>query len=200
MSDKKTDKNTDDATAADVREMARKIWLAGLGAYGRAFSEGRDMLKTAQERGSDVFEDLVARGETLEDDVDDKARSMMDEVRSQVSDLNLDERISRMRDRIKREGKSAASKAGRDLETRVGQLEARLKDILDAIEGKPDEEAQAKTARKATTKKTTTKRTPAKKSASRKKAPAKTTTTKSAPKSGSAKANPKKPASSKPKK
>lgn len=195
MSDKKNDTEN---TEANVRELARKIWLAGLGAYGRAFSEGRDMLKTASERGSEVFEDLVARGETLEDDVDDKARSMMEEVRSQVSDLNLDERISRMRDRIKREGRSAA----KDMESRVDMLERRLQDILDAIEGKPDAKTQAKTARKATTKKTTTQRTTKKAPAKKAKAPAKTTTAKkttakTAPKSG--KTASKKPTSSKPK-
>ena len=184
MSKKDTDDKVEEAQD-EMKRLARKIWLAGIGAYGKAFTEGREILKTASERGSEVFEDLVKKGEELEGDVDSKAREVMDDVRAQVSeatkDLNLDDRISKMRARIKREGRSAA----RDMETRMDDLEAKLGELLDALDGgksKP-EPTRAKA-------KTTTKKTPAKKSSSAK--TAKTAT------GASKKPAPKKPAPKKP--
>ena len=159
-------------TQDELKRLARKIWLAGIGAYGKAFTEGREILKTASERGSEVFEDLVRKGEELEGDVDSKAREVMDDVRAQVSeatkDLNLDDRIARMRARIKREGRSAA----RDMETRMDDLEAKLAELLDALDGgekKPEPtRAKAKTTTQRTTRKAPVKKAPAKTSSSAK--------------------------------
>jgi predicted flap endonuclease-1-like 5' DNA nuclease len=50
-------------------DMAHKIWLAGVGAYGKAYDgalAGANVLNT---QSADVFEDLVKRGEEIESDV-----------------------------------------------------------------------------------------------------------------------------------
>ncbi|MBL8558300.1 MAG: phasin family protein [Hyphomonadaceae bacterium] len=59
-------------TAAQAEDMARKIWLAGVGAYGRMFAEAGDRVGKAAGSANDLFEQLVARGEALEDAVRDR--------------------------------------------------------------------------------------------------------------------------------
>ena len=177
----------EDPTVDDLKDMARKIWLAGLGAYGKAFSEGREMFRKASAQSSDVFDDLVKRGEELEGEVDGKARAVMDDVKAQVSDLNLDERIAKMRTRIKREGKAAA----KDMESRMEAVEEKIEELLRELKGG----TKPKPAPKRTTTKTTTKKTPAKKAkAPAKKAPAKKTAAKTpaAKKTGTSKSSTKK--------
>ena len=178
----------EDPTVDDLKDMARKIWLAGLGAYGKAFSEGREMFRKASAQSSDVFDDLVKRGEELEGEVDGKARAVMDDVKAQVSDLNLDERIAKMRTRIKREGKAAA----KDMESRMEAVEEKIEELLRELKG--GSKAKAKSAPKRTTTKTTTKKTPAKtakapakKAAAKKSAAKKSSTSKSTTKTTSTK-------------
>lgn len=50
-------------------DLARKIWLAGVGAYGRAYDLAQDQLEKVAGSASDMFDHLVARGEQLEDTV-----------------------------------------------------------------------------------------------------------------------------------
>ncbi|WP_281684933.1 phasin family protein [Thalassobaculum salexigens] len=47
-------------------ELARRIWLAGVGAYGQAYDEAQEQMSRVNEETSKVFEELVNRGETLE--------------------------------------------------------------------------------------------------------------------------------------
>ena len=58
--------------AHEAEDMARKIWLAGVGAYGRMFSEASDRVGKAAGSANELFEQLVARGEALEDVVRDR--------------------------------------------------------------------------------------------------------------------------------
>lgn len=57
---------------AQSRDVAQKIWLAGLGAYGRAYSEAAVNAKKVNAGTSELFEDLVKRG--IEIDGEMKAR------------------------------------------------------------------------------------------------------------------------------
>jgi hypothetical protein len=50
----------------DAEEIARRIWLAGVGAYGRMFEEAQDRVTKATGSANDLFDQLVARGEVLE--------------------------------------------------------------------------------------------------------------------------------------
>jgi predicted flap endonuclease-1-like 5' DNA nuclease len=57
------------AIEASSADMAHKIWLAGVGAYGKAYDgalAGANVLNT---QSAEVFEDLVKRGEEIEIDV-----------------------------------------------------------------------------------------------------------------------------------
>lgn len=59
-------------TAADAEALARRIWLAGVGAYGRMFAEAQDRVEKAAGSANELFDQLVARGEALEDQVRDR--------------------------------------------------------------------------------------------------------------------------------
>ncbi len=57
-------------------EIAKNIWLAGLGAYGKAFDEAQDRLDKASKEPPRLFKDLVKKGEELEDEVRDSLASI----------------------------------------------------------------------------------------------------------------------------
>lgn len=50
-------------------DIARKIWLAGVGAYGRMYAETAGALDKLSDQANETFEQLVARGEVVEDQV-----------------------------------------------------------------------------------------------------------------------------------
>ena len=59
-------------TSEKANELAKKMWLAGLGAYGKTWDEAQANYEKATQKGSEevssLFEQLVAKGEALEKD------------------------------------------------------------------------------------------------------------------------------------
>jgi len=135
-------------------DTARKIWLAGIGAYGRAFSEAQESITRVGEETSKVFDDLVSRGETIEETMEERGR----EVAAKVAPGNLivDERIKVLRSKI-----GLPADGGINMQDEVDDL----KEQLVRIESKLDLLLSEKTA-------------PAPKPSSRKSAPRKKATTK----------------------
>ncbi len=140
-------------------DMARRIWLAGIGAYGRAFEEGRDMAQRLSgdlsDKTSGAFDQLAERGEKIEmaakvkgAQLAGKASGLTEELQSTLA---IDDRIAAMRERLSGNDRVEA------LEAKVASLEAKLEKLL-AAQG-------TAAAKKSSTKRTTTQRT--------KKAPAK---------------------------
>ena len=64
---KKTTKTT--KTPAVDTDIARKIWLAGVGAYGRMFTETQGAMEKLASGASEAFDQLVIKGEEVEDHV-----------------------------------------------------------------------------------------------------------------------------------
>jgi polyhydroxyalkanoate synthesis regulator phasin len=125
-------------------DMARKIWLAGIGAYGRAFSEAQESIAKVSEDTTKMFEDLVARGEEIEDTVETKGRELAKRVKAPA--FSMEDRIKEMRERLN------LSPDGGEGAGRLTQIEDRLA----AIEDKLDQLLAAKASRKTSTKKKTT--------------------------------------------
>lgn len=162
-------------------DMARRIWLAGIGAYGRAFEEGRDMMRglsgDLSDKTSNAFDTLAEKGEEIEKaakmkgaELAGKASSFSGDVQSSFA---MDDRIQAMRDRLSGEGADARITA---LEARLERMEAKLDRLVSA------EAARAKAPKRATTtrtQKTTAKKTTAKKALAKKTTPKKTTPKKS---------------------
>ena len=87
MSDDKT-KVTDKAG-----EIAKNIWLAGLGAYGKAIDEAQDRLEKATKEPPRLFKDLVKKGEALEQEVKENLSSARE-----FSSNTVEERIRKVRE------------------------------------------------------------------------------------------------------
>ena len=86
MSDEKG-KVTDKAS-----EIAKNIWLAGVGAYGKATGEAQERLEKAGVDTPKLFKDLVKAGAALEDE----AREISSTQRSAAA--SVEERINRVRE------------------------------------------------------------------------------------------------------
>ncbi len=135
MSDNKNkapNKNTD---------TARKIWLAGIGAYGRAFSEMQEGLSKAGKSTSKVFDELVQKGEVLETIVTHKGKEALDKVSDKMGDVSdsfdVDERIATMRERLKRGYGGGDNSDSNDVEARLDVIEAKLDAVLKLLKPKP---------------------------------------------------------------
>ncbi len=71
-------------TATTTEEMARKVWLAGLGAYGKGYDELTGRMETISNESNKLFEELVAKGQKLEEEGREKAKSMTDDVKTRT--------------------------------------------------------------------------------------------------------------------
>ena len=74
-------------------ELAKNIWLAGLGAYGKALDEAQDRLEKATRETPRLFKDLVKKGETLEQEVKETLSSARE-----FSSNTVEERICKVRE------------------------------------------------------------------------------------------------------
>lgn len=103
----KTDKKPAVEAGADL-DIARKIWLAGVGAYGRAFTEAKDGAEKLAQGATEAFDQLVAKGEVIEDEVRDriakapagkKVVTLVGDLTKQSKDRRaaLEERIGKVR-------------------------------------------------------------------------------------------------------
>ena len=120
-------------------DTARKIWLAGIGAYGRAFTEAQEQVAKLTGESARVFDDLVAKGEEIERKVDEGRRKMSE--RLGPAGASFEERIKRMRERIGHIGDDDSA-----LEARVAALEARVAALEREVAPKP--RTKRKTAKK----------------------------------------------------
>lgn len=144
MSEEKTAEIKDKAT-----DLAKNIWLAGLGAYGRAIDEAQgtyqkvsEKVKVAQE-STKLFDDLVEKGKTLEGSTQEKILEVKEKA-----NVNLEERIAKVKDSLSFNFKKP--KASDELLEEISQ---KLDLVLAAVE-KPAAKAPAK---RAAAKKTTAK-------------------------------------------
>ena len=74
-------------------EIAKNIWLAGLGAYGKAVDDAQDRLERVTRQPPRLFRDLVKKGEALEEEVRESLSNARDAGRESV-----EERIRRVRE------------------------------------------------------------------------------------------------------
>ena len=100
---------------AQTREVAQKIWFAGLGAYGRAYTEAANNAKKMNAGTTELFEDLVKRGTEIDGEM--KSRLAANETVSKAT-----ENVTKMTEtamRVQREQREA-------LEARMQRMRAVL--------------------------------------------------------------------------
>jgi hypothetical protein len=131
----KQDKNTD---------VARNIWLAGLGAYGRAFDEAVNRYEKASKDSPKLFKDLVKRGLDLEKEAREKV-NQSDLVRTTSS---IEERLKRVRDNLSF-GPLGLKEDLERLEQKVDALSSKL-DRLTQSEARPAAKVTTRSKAKAT--------------------------------------------------
>ncbi len=142
-------------------EIAKNIWLAGVGAYGKAVDEAQDSIKKATPQPPKLFRDLVKAGTQLEEEANDARLAAKSSV---------EERIARVRENFHMQRPARIE----DLESLHRKVDSLTRKI-DAISKLLNEQSAPKkkaTARKKAPvrKKAATKAAPRKKPAAKKKA------------------------------
>jgi predicted RNase H-like nuclease (RuvC/YqgF family) len=75
--------------------LAKKIWLAGLGAYGRSLDEVHSRYEKLSGEGIKAFEDLVSKGEALQNETTEKVKDKVKE-----SNTKLEARIDELKEKL----------------------------------------------------------------------------------------------------
>lgn len=92
---RKTTKKTTKTTAAQKFPLARDLWLAGLGVYGRVYDETVDFAENARTDINKLFDQLVDRGATVESDT----RKALKDARIDTNGT-VEERLEKLRDAL----------------------------------------------------------------------------------------------------
>ena len=155
MSDEKS-KVTDKAG-----EIAKNIWLAGVGAYGKAVDEAQGRLEKAAAEPPKLFRDLVRAGTQLEEEAQE-ARA--------AAKSSVEERIHRVRENFHMQ-RPARIEDIASLHKKVDRLNKKL-DALTRALAEQGVVAPAKARKSAAQAGTARKKAPAKKAAAKKKSAA----------------------------
>ncbi|RLA48546.1 MAG: hypothetical protein DRQ97_03795 [Gammaproteobacteria bacterium] len=162
MSDKKS-KVTDKAS-----EIAKNIWLAGVGAYGKAVEDAQGRLEKVGMEPPKLFRELVKAGSALEDD----ARGALETTAAARS--SVEERINRVRENFHMQ-RPARIEDLNALQKKVDQLTRKVDKLSKALADQGIVKAAAGRKAAAAKNKVATKKAPTRKKASSR---AKSTTSK----------------------
>jgi len=139
-------------------EIAKNIWLAGVGAYGKAVDEAQDRLEKAGVETPKLFRDLVKAGTALEEEAKDALHA------SQAARSSVEERISRVRDNFHLQ-RPARGEDLLALHEKIDRMANQLSELTSAL-------AEQGVLKPARTRSGTKKKSAVKKPATRKKATA----------------------------
>ena len=99
----------------DAEEFARKIWVAGLGAYGKSLDEVQSNFEKMNTEATKVFEDLVTKGEALETEAKGKFKEK----------ANIEERVAEVRKKLGLDKQSD--------EDKIAELSAKIDALTDVV-------------------------------------------------------------------
>ncbi len=144
-------------------EIAKNIWLAGVGAYGRAVDEAQGRLEKAGVEPPKLFRELVKAGAALEEEARDAIEA------GQAARSSVEDRISRVRENFNLQ-RPARGEDLLALHEKIDRLSNRLDALTDALNAsgavKPARKAPAKKKKAAAKAKTAAKKSsPRKRSA-----------------------------------
>jgi len=103
------------AKVNEAEDFARKIWLAGLGAYGKGFDEAQGRYEKISADATKVFDELVEKGEKLETETKTKFKEK----------TNLDERVAEVRQKLGLDSN--------DTDAKVEELSAKIDALTEAV-------------------------------------------------------------------
>jgi polyhydroxyalkanoate synthesis regulator phasin len=111
-------------TTTSAEEMARKIWLAGLGAYGKGYEEVKGRIESLSTDSNKLFDELVVKGEKLETEGKDKVKQVKDDV---LAKTELESRIETVRSKL------GFSKAADNNDTKIEDLSSKIDALTAAV-------------------------------------------------------------------
>jgi len=108
-------------------DIAKSIWLAGLGAYGKAFDEAQERYEKVSKDTTRMFDELVAKGKKLEDTTSTKLSNARNSTTT-----SLEERIAKVRHNL-----GFGQPSVEDLARQIEVLNEKLDLIMETIGAKP---------------------------------------------------------------
>lgn len=100
-------------------DVARKIWLAGVGAYDRIFAETQGAVEKLAASASETFEELVVKGEAVED-----------RVRKSLAKSPQVEKVSQAVESATAKAQSFTAEQRAALEARLGKVRETVAETL----------------------------------------------------------------------
>lgn len=141
-----------DKLSNKASEFAKHVWLAGLGAYGKAFDEATERYDKAAKESPKLFRELVAKGSKLENET----REALSDSKIGKTGSNLEQRIQKMRESVNFGFQSQASSEHLErVEAKLDKLAkevAKLSKSIAAGSKAPEKKPAASKAKKAPTK------------------------------------------------
>jgi hypothetical protein len=116
-------------------DVAKSIWLAGLGAYGKAFDEAVNQYGKVSKETSKMFDDLVEVGRKL----DSESHAKLSKAKTKTT-ATIEDRINKVRGSV---NLSALNMGGSDaakieeLNSKIDVLSEKLDALLDSMAVKP---------------------------------------------------------------
>jgi len=108
--------------AATAEDMARKVWLAGLGAYGKGYEEVKGRFETLSTDSNKLFNELVVKGEKLETE----GKGKVEEVKTKVAEkTEIETRIETVRTKL--------GFNNTDTDQKVEELSAKIDALTEAV-------------------------------------------------------------------
>ncbi|GGO73519.1 MULTISPECIES: phasin family protein [Bowmanella] len=109
----------------DAEDFARKIWLAGLGAYGKSLDEVQGRYEKLNADAAKVFDELVEKGSKIEADTKDKLKEK----------TNVEARVAEVRKKL------GLDKP--DMEQKVDELSAKIDALAAAVAKLAEKQAKS---------------------------------------------------------
>ena len=110
--------------AATAEEMARKVWLAGLGAYGKGYEEVLGRFEALSTDSNKLFDELVVKGEKLETE----GKGKVNEVTSKVAaKTDIETRIETVRTKL------GLNSTNTDSADKIEELNAKIDALTTAV-------------------------------------------------------------------
>ncbi|MGK0248369.1 MAG: polyhydroxyalkanoate synthesis regulator phasin [Oleispira sp.] len=111
-------------TATTAEEMARRIWLAGLGAYGKGYEEVKGRIESLSTDSNKLFDELVIKGEKLEVEGKNIVKQVKDDV---LAKTEIESRIETVRSKLD------FTKTKTENDTKIEELSSKIDALTAAV-------------------------------------------------------------------
>jgi polyhydroxyalkanoate synthesis regulator phasin len=113
-------------TATTAEEVARRIWLAGLGAYGKGYEEVKGRIESLSTDSNKLFDELVIKGEKLEVEGKDTVKQFKGDV---LARTEIESRIETVRSKLG----FTKTKTENDNDTKIEELSSKIDALTAAV-------------------------------------------------------------------